>query len=385
MTHRERVIAALEFRETDRIPKYDSFWQQTVALYKESGLDMRLEEKPVIEVDGLTRTIGNPIEDYFDFDFDLMSIDTSLRMPYKVLSEEDEFIVICDHYGYTVKKFKDKSCSMHFLDHVTKDHATWNMLKSRMVFDENDTSRLDSVSYFLHEESYPSWGGFKRIYDEYRKRGKYMLYTCYGPWEGTWRHRGFMELMMDSALDPEWTYEMMEYHMNLAIDSLKHAVKIGAKPDGIYLVEDLGGTHTTLISVDAYRQFIKPHHKKMADYCHANGIKVFMHSCGKIESFIPDFIEAGIDVLQALQANTGMDVVKLKEKYGDSIVFFGNIAEAALAGTKEDIRREIEYKVGNAKRGGGYIYHSDHSVPDEVSFENYEYAMQMVEKYGSYK
>jgi uroporphyrinogen decarboxylase len=110
-----------------------------------------------------------------------------------------------------------------------------------------------------------------------------------------------------------------------------------------------------------------------------------MHSCGKIESFIPDFIEAGIDVLQALQANTGMDVVKLKEKYGDSIVFFGNIAEAALAGTKEDIRREIEYKVGIAKKGGGYIYHSDHSVPDEVSFENYVYAMEMVEKYGSYK
>ena len=385
MTNRERVIAALDFKETDRIPRYDSFWHQTVDLYKKSGLAERLGENPVISVDGLERTIGNPIEDYYDFDIDILSIDTSMRMPYKVLSEENEFIVIQDRYGYTVKKFRDKSCSMHFLEHVTKDRDTWNTLKERMVFNEKDTSRLDSISYFLHGEPYPSWEGFKKIYDEYRKREKYLLYCCYGPWEGTWRHRGFTELLIDSALEPEWTYEMLEYHMDLAIAALKHAVSIGAKPDGIYLVEDLGGTHTTLISADSYREFIKPQHKKLTDYCHANGIKVLMHSCGKIESFIPDFIDAGIDVIQALQANTGMDVVKLKEEFGNRIAFWGNIAEASLAGTKEDIKKEIEYKIGNAKKGGGYIYHSDHSIPDEVSFENYEYAMEMVEKYGSYR
>ncbi|MBN1623202.1 MAG: hypothetical protein JXN10_05830 [Clostridia bacterium] len=384
MKHRERVIAALDFRESDRIPKYDSFWQQTVELYKKSGLEEKLSKNPILEVDGLMRTIGNPIEDYFDFDIDILSIDTSLRMPYEVLSEEKEFIVIQDHYGYTVKKFKDKSGSMHFINHVTKDRETWDALKERMVFNENDTSRLDSISYFLHSGPYPTWNGFKKIYKEYKIREKYLLYACYGPWEGTWRHRGFTELMMDSVLNPEWTYEMLEYHMNLALASLNHALKIGAKPDGVFLVEDLGGTHATLISADSYREFIKPMHKKMADFCHEYDMKLFMHSCGKIESLIPDFIDAGIDVIQALQANTGMDVVKLKQKFGNKIVFWGNIAEASLAGTKDDIRKEIEYKVGNAKIGGGYIYHSDHSIPDEVSFENYQYLMELIEQYGSY-
>ncbi len=384
MTHKERVASVLEYKEADRIPKYDSFWQQTVELYKKSGLEKNLCDNPIIEVDGLKRTIGNAIEDYFDFDIDILSIDTSLRMPYEVLAKEDEFIVIRDHYGYTVKKFKDKSGSMHFLEHVTKDRETWDILKERMIFSANDTSRLDSVSYFLHSEPYPSWEGFKKIYDAYRKRDKYILYACYGPWEGTWRHRGFTELMMDSALEPDWTYEMLEYHMNLAIASLDHAIKIGTKPDGVFMVEDLGGTHTTLISADSYRKFIKPQHKKMADFCHENNMKLFMHSCGKIESFIPDFIDAGIDVLQALQANTGMDVVKLKKEYGNNIAFWGNIAEASLAGSREDIKKEIEYKIGNAKKGGGYIYHSDHSIPDEVSLGNYEYLMEMVEEYGSY-
>lgn len=105
---------------------------------------------------------------------------------------------------------------------------------------------------------------------------------------------------------------------------------------------------------------------------------------GKIDTLIPEFIDAGIDVLQAMQASTGMDVVKLKEEHKNKMVFFGNISETKLAGSKEDILSEISYKIGNAKIGGGYIYHSDHSIPDEVSYDNYLYVMEMVKKYGKY-
>lgn len=384
MNHKERVKAALEFKEADRIPRYDAFWNQTIDLYMKSGLKERLNENKVIEIDGLKRTIGNAVEDYFDFDFDMLHIDTSLRLPCEVLSEEGEYITIKDRYGYTVKKHKENSGSMHFIDHVTKDRKSWDSLKHKMIFDSEDSSRIDSMSYFMHKGEYPSWNGYKKIYDEYRKRNKYLLYACYGAWEGTWRHRGFADLLMDSILDPEWVTEMMDYHCNLTIDTISHAINIGAKADGVFLVEDLGGTHTTLMSKESYKNLIKPSHKKIADFCHSNGMKLFIHSCGKIEPLISEFIDAGIDVLQAIQANTGMDVVKLKAEFGDSMVFFGNIAEAKLAGTKEDIKGEISYKIGNAKKGGGYIYHSDHSIPDEVSFENYEYAMKMVEEYGSY-
>ena len=44
----------------------------------------------------------------------------------------------------------------------------------------------------------------------------------------------------------------------------------------------------------------------------------------------------------------------------------------------------MESKILIAKENGGYIYHSDHSVPPSVSFENYKYAIEMVEKYGKY-
>ncbi|MDP6594399.1 MAG: hypothetical protein QGI86_00650 [Candidatus Poribacteria bacterium] len=55
-----------------------------------------------------------------------------------------------------------------------------------------------------------------------------------------------------------------------------------------------------------------------------------------------------------------------------------------LAGSRETIEEEIRTKVSIAKQGGGYIYHSDHSVPHNVSFENYQFTVEMLEKYGKY-
>jgi len=48
------------------------------------------------------------------------------------------------------------------------------------------------------------------------------------------------------------------------------------------------------------------------------------------------------------------------------------------------IEREIATKIPAAKEGGGYIFHSDHSVPDNVSFAQYQRVMELVKKYGRY-
>ena len=384
MTGKQRVELTVNHIEADRIPRYDSFWMQTEKSYLSGGLDKKIKENEKITVDGLERTIGDPLRDYFDFDFDVLYMDTSLRMECKTLEEHGEYTVLKDSYGFTVKKFKDKSGSMQFIDHVTKDMDDWDRLKHRMVFDSADTSRMDSLSYFIHHTPYPTWDGYKKIYDKFRKRQKYILYACYGVWEATWRHHGFEQTMMDAALCPDKIAEMFTYHTNMVLDILKHAIEIGAKPDGLWLIEDLGGASTTLISDKMYTDQVMPFHKKIADFCHENGMKLFMHSCGMIEKFIPYFIDAGVDVLQALQASTGMNVVNLKEKYGNRLTFFGNIGVTKLTGSKEAILEEVKSKIPFAKKGGGYIYHSDHSISDDISLENFEYLMSLLDKFGTY-
>ena len=80
--------------------------------------------------------------------------------------------------------------------------------------------------------------------------------------------------------------------------------------------------------------------------------------------------------IQPLEAKCGQDVRELKDMYGGQITFFGNIDIRALSGTKEDVYNEVMGKLPKAMEGGGYIFHSDHSVPPTVSLERYEWVLR---------
>jgi hypothetical protein len=83
-------------------------------------------------VDTLTRWYAEglpedvPLEDYFGFDIDFMSVDASPRFEQKILSEDDEYQVYTDRFGYTVKRARFRGGTMDFMDHVTKDRAVWD-------------------------------------------------------------------------------------------------------------------------------------------------------------------------------------------------------------------------------------------------------------------
>jgi uroporphyrinogen decarboxylase len=80
-----------------------------------------------------------------------------------------------------------------------------------------------------------------------------------------------------------------------------------------------------------------------------------------------------------------MDLPELKREYGDSLAFMGGIDVRAMANPDPRlIEEEISTKIPIAKEGGGYIYHSDHSVPNNVSFQQYCRVIELVKEYGSY-
>lgn len=109
---------------------------------------------------------------------------------------------------------------------------------------------------------------------------------------------------------------------------------------------------------------------------------VILHSCGCVKEFIPDLIDAGLSCLQPLEVKAGMDVVELKDTYGDDLAFMGGIDVWIMSSENPaDIEEEIRVKIGHAKKGGGYIYHS---VPDTVSDAQYCRVIELVHEYGSY-
>ena len=96
-------------------------------------------------------------------------------------------------------------------------------------------------------------------------------------------------------------------------------------------------------------------------------------------------IEAGFTCLQPLEVKAGMDIVELKQRYGDHLAFMGGIDVRVMANPDpKAIEKEVRTKLPVAKQRGGYIYHSDHSVPSNVSFEQYCRVLELVRQYGSY-
>ncbi|MEW6756354.1 MAG: uroporphyrinogen decarboxylase family protein, partial [Candidatus Latescibacterota bacterium] len=100
---------------------------------------------------------------------------------------------------------------------------------------------------------------------------------------------------------------------------------------------------------------------------------------------IPAFLEAGFSCLHPLEVKAGLDVADLKRQYGSRLVCFGNIDVRRLAGTREEVEDEVHAKVEAGKQDGGYIFHSDHSVPSDVPLENYRFALGVLERCGRYQ
>jgi len=96
------------------------------------------------------------------------------------------------------------------------------------------------------------------------------------------------------------------------------------------------------------------------------------------------FIEAGFSCLQPLETKSGMDLFELKKEYGEYITLMGGIDVRAMALGGEALEKEVIDKITFAKNGGGYIYHSDHSVPDNVNFANYSKVISLVKEHGTY-
>jgi len=326
------------------------------------------------------------LADYFGFDFDFMSIDASPRMEQKLLAEDDEFVTYQDRFGYIVRKRKEKSRTLDFMDHVTKDRMAWERIRERFVLDPQDKARIDDASYFMHMAEYPTWDEARQKYDVIRQRERYLLFQSYGCYEATWRHRGFTELLTDMAIDPDFVIEMATTYTNLLLATLRHCLEEGMKPDGFFMIEDLAYTRGMLFSPRSWRRVFRPLVHKLGQFLHDNGIAFWMHCCGNAEVIFEDLVECGLEVIQPLEAKSGLDVRELRPKYGDRLTFWGNINVITMSnGTDQEIEEEIRTKIAPFKKdGGGYIYHSDHSVPSEVSLERFKLVLDLVRRYGSY-
>jgi uroporphyrinogen decarboxylase len=97
------------------------------------------------------------------------------------------------------------------------------------------------------------------------------------------------------------------------------------------------------------------------------------------------YVEAGFDCLQPLEAKASMDIRALSPAYGGRLALMGNInVMTMITNDRDQIEQEIKEKFAAGMATNGYAYHSDHSVPPQVSLETYRFIIDCVNRYGNY-
>ncbi len=88
-------------------------------------------------------------------------------------------------------------------------------------------------------------------------------------------------------------------------------------------------------------------------------------------------------MLNPLEIKAGMDPFKLKALYGDRLAFHGGI-NAQIWDNIELVKEEMERIIPIMKEGGGYVFASDHSIPNSVSLQNMKEIADLAHKLGKY-
>jgi hypothetical protein len=188
--------------------------------------------------------------------------------------------------------------------------------------------------------------------------------------------RDISEWYMTTAARPAYVHAIFEKQCEYALKNLE--TLIGMFGDRVQAVvttgTDFGTQNGLFISIPAYRNLFKPYHKRLNDLIHArSNWKTFIHSCGSVVKLIPEFIEAGFDILNPVQCSAcGMDPVQLKQNFGRDIVFWGGCVNTqhTMYQTPEAVYREVRERIDIFNQDGGFICNAVHNVQGNSPIEN---------------
>lgn len=357
MTSRERVNRALNHQEADRIPRAESFWPETIPLWQEQGLSP--------EVD---------LADLFCYDIASAGwINHEARPGYlEVLSEDDEWHIRKDGHGAILRYWKHKSGTPEHVGFTVDSRHAWERHKQEVLAVPasarvNLKGVLDVMQNARSKERWFCWGGVE----------------CFEMAKDVVGHEILCCAMMD---DPDWVRDIFETYTTVALSALDYLEASGVQYDGAWMYGDIAYNHGPFCSPRMYRSLVMESHQRHVGWFHQRGLKVIYHTDGDFRPLIPAFLDVGFDAWQPLEAKAGVDVRELKPLYGDRVSFMGNVDIMTLITNDHDrIEAEVASKLPVAKAGGGYIYHSDHSIPPGVHWSTYQYLMHLVDQYGRYE
>ncbi len=419
MTHRDRVLKALNHEEPDRVPiDFGGTGQTGISastLYKLRQV-LGLEEHPIkiIEPFQLLGEVEDDLLDYFDVDvvglwnrgtlFGLMNEDWEpWEMPdgTPVLMSKG-FAYDVDEKGDTyVYPQGDRSVQPslrlpkggYFFDNINRaGEIDENDLDARRdfahlyaVFSDEDARHLERESKRLRQNT------DRTVIYNFNGGGFGDAAIVPGPYE---KHpRGIRKLenwYMAHYLHPDYLHELFQFQKEVALTNLK--IIKDAAGDNIDVINisctDFGSQNGELMSLEQFREFYLSHYTELNGWVHKNtSWKSHFHCCGSITKLLDDFVACGVDILNPVQwTAAGMDPAMLKEKYGAHFTFWGGGIDTQKTlpfGTPEEVREQVLDKLSIFAGGGGFVFNTIHNILGKTPPENVIAMFKAIKEYDS--
>ncbi|MGC9316788.1 MAG: uroporphyrinogen decarboxylase family protein [Armatimonadota bacterium] len=408
MNGRERVIAAIEHREPDRVP-LDLGGSFVTSIHAQALAQLRrelgLEDRPVKLHDAVQMLGEVEMDVVAALDLDVLPIEP---LNLRVAARSDRHRV-WDLFGIEILVPED-------FDVEQDEEGGW-LLFAGVGESRRPTMHMPADGFYFDTIDYGAWDPdftpppLERIReaskhwhlaperleylgsraDELRRTTDKALML--NPWGGLGMHYvgRLTEFLCLLAEDPGYVRELFSICVEVALANLERLWDVvGENADLIFITGlDFGSQRAELFSPETFREVYLPALKAHYDWIHENTTwKCFEHSCGSIGRIVEDMADAGLDVLNPIQTTAaGMDPASLKRRVGEQICFWGGGVETQGTlqfGTPEEVREEVAERVRIFGAGGGFVFCPDHNIQPNTPPENIVAAYTTARESGQY-
>jgi uroporphyrinogen decarboxylase len=407
MTSRERVLTTLKHKEPDRIPIDLGAWPESgimAVAYKNLKKMLGIEEG-IIKVYDLIQQLAQPEEKVLKrigadaiFLFDepeqwqdgKLTDGTPCKVPtiidfvntaqYEPCTLSDGSKVIYDEKGTTLFSMGKGSYYYDLAFNPLGNAQNSNDIDNYSWPSPDDPKILKKIRNLRNRAEYlyqntdyiitlDSGGSAFEIPSWYRGNEKFLIDMII--------NRKFIERLIDKYLETQMAI------FEEKIEAVNEFISI------VEITDDLGTQQGPMISPELYRSLIKPRQKKMCDFIKKKtDAYIYLHSCGSVYDFIPDYIDVGIDILNPIQVSAkNMDTKNLKNEFGNDIVFWGGGCDTQWIlpfGTPSDVKEEVKRRIDDLAPGGGFVFCQVHNIQANIPPENIMAMYETFDKYCSY-
>lgn len=371
-SHRDRVFAAINHQEPDRIP-IDLMGNATMLLdatYLRLRDHLGFEPIPPVRKGTTANYYDERILEYFDIDFRRVFLKTSPKN--KTIHYDDD--TFSDGWGI---RFQQVGPYVHASESPFKGMPTLKEVEAYPWPKPEDLYTADGLA----EEA-------RRLYEETDYAIVARNPLTYGFLDRACQLMEMPEFLMALVVEPMVAQAIIAHLVE--IYKGVYSIFLDAVGPYVHMVEtgdDLGAQQNLIISPKMYRQFIKPAETELYTLIHkkAPHAALFRHTDGAIFSIIPDLVEAGVNVLNPTQTSSkGMDGYKLKEAHGNIVTFHGAIEGVDNEDvTVDDIVNQVKLRIDQLAPGGGYVLATCNHLID-VQPELVEALFNSAQEYGQY-